>query len=286
MSIFTSLQRENSRLKAFKSTVDSGNIDGLDPLVTAWLAAAVAGGGTLAVDSQSICEPLVGAMRGFTGLSKLIYFLPYFGSNLLAGITPLVDTLGVGRPVNHNFVDGDFSQATGLQGNGTNKYLDTGIKPSQLGTGNNGGIGYVENNIDFTGDTTEVMGCYGNSNSSRFTLDIRSGRHFFSWGSPGNLADPLTASSNGNYYGQRSSATSREIFVDGVSVATNTTSDAATGAGDLTIKVVACDEQSDGIKINKGRNACLYLTDGTFTSTEVAQWHSLLNTYLIGPTGR
>jgi hypothetical protein len=36
----------------------------------------------------------------------------------------------------------------------------------------------------------------------------------------------------------------------------------------------------------KGRCAVAYATDGTLSGTEVADLHTLLDTYLITPTGR
>lgn len=255
-----------------------------------WCNAIIAAGGTLAAGSRVIADTLIRAIQVSGFSSKIVYMLPLLGGNLAAARVPLRDSLAVGIAGNTAFVNGDFSQATGLQGNGTSKYLNLLVKPSQLGATNNGGMGYWENNINFGGTSVEPMGCYEISGSgNRFTLDLRTTLRRYNWSNAANGAITATPATNGHFYGQRSGATSRELFFNGVSLATDTTNDAAGGASDLEIRLVGCQTTSGATQIPQfwaGRCAVGYMTDGTLTAGEVASLHTIFQTYLMGPTGR
>lgn len=259
-------------------------IDAPNVIYSAWVAAVDAAGGTYETDSKDIALALSDALVAFSGFAKIKWLLPLLGANLIAARVPLIDTLGVGIAGNTAFVDADFDQATGLQGNGSSKYLDSLIKASDLGSSNNGGLGWWENNINLAGNV-EPMGAYNNAASTRYVLDLRSTLAAFRWGSPGNSASNASTAVNGHYYGQRSSSSSREIFLDGVSLATNTASDATSGANERNLLVVGADE-GGAIAPWPGRCAVAYMTDGTLTPTEITDLHTLLDTFLITPTGR
>lgn len=256
----------------------------IDPEVNLWRQRVVAAGGTFTSSSIGIATTLMRELRSRSYNKKIIYLLPLLGGNLAAARVPLRDTLGVGIAANSGYVDADFSESTGLANpTAAAKYLDSGIKPSQLGSSNNGGIGWWENNWG-NGTNTLPMGCYSADSVDRFVLDLRSTTTFFMWGDPSNNAQNAVSTANADYYGQRSAANSRALYKNGTSVATNTASDSAPGSSDQTIWI---GKANDGVaRYWQGRCACAYLTDGTLTTAEVSDLHSLLQTYLITPTGR
>jgi|GEM_PF-4012860 len=257
-----------------------------DSQLTSWVKNVYIAGGTLSTNDVIIARGLIEAINRSTFRDKIVHLLPMLGQNVAACRVALINRLGISATAtNTNFVDADFSPSTGLKGNGSNKIFTLAFAPGQLGSGSNGGFGYWENSIDFTGTSVEPVGCYNSGGTNRFVLDLRSNVRSFRWGNAGNGAGDSTAATNGDYYGQRSSATSRELFKDGASLATNTTSDSASGASDRGIRLMGADENGT-ITYWKGRCAVAYFTDGTLTSTEVADLHTLLNTYLITPTGR
>lgn len=220
--------------------------------------------------------------------SKIVYLLPMLGQDNVAALQPLIDTLAVGYADNVGGANFAFSEATGMQGDGATKVLDSRIKPSQLGSSNNGGIGYWENNIDFTGTTIYLpMGCQDTGATNYYALGTYvSYQGLVYWGTAANLAGVLTgAGTNGHYYGQRSGATSREIFKDGSSLATNTTSDPASGASDSTIYMIGFNAHGSALYW-KGRCALAYMTDGTFSSGNVSSFHTFLIDHVFTPTGR
>lgn len=259
------------------------------PTVKAWRDRAIANGGSVPLSSILIAQNFINAITGSSYYGKIVYLLPMIGGNLSASLVPLIDKLGVGPATNSGFVNTDFNESTGLKGNGTSKILDSGIRPSQLGVSNNGGIGWWDNDIDFGGTSVEPMGCYKNGSipDNRFVLDVRSTPYrAFRWGAAANWAYDTVTAGHANYYGQRSGSALREIFVDGVSKATNTTNDAADGASDNTIRICGSNEGPYGLVYWKGRCAVTYMTDGTLTSGEVAQFHGALNTYLFLASGK
>lgn len=265
----------------------NANLKKYNAETTTWITRVGAAGGSFTGTSKSIADALIVALQAKSYNSKIVYLLPLLGSNLAAARVPLRDTLNAGIATNHNFVEGDFSQATGLQGNGSSKYLDSLIKASQLGTTNNGGIGFWDNNYSSAGTGTIMIGAYNIANDNRYVIDVRSsGLRYLCWGLSSNIPQDAVSGASADYYGQRASATNRRFFISGTPAASspNTTSDSTAGSSDLTIWILAVDRGTPAY--HAGRCAVAYMTDGTLADADVADLHSLLNTYLIGPTGR
>lgn len=254
--------------------------------VQKWEAAVLANGGTFGANSITWATALSNALAAASYSAKVVYLLPLLGSNLAAALVPLRNSLGAAPAGNTNFVNGDFSEATGLQGDGSSKQIDTHLSPGGLGAGNNAGYGYWENNINFGGTGDEAIGCYNTAATNRYVIGLRNTNRYFAFGSPGNSPSAAGTAINAHYYAQRASAASREIFENGSSIATNTTSDGTSGSTDDTIRVLGSREGTFGLFYWKGRCAASYLTDGTLSGADVAAFHTLLSTYLITPTGR
>lgn len=249
-----------------------------------WQNRVVAAGGGFASNSLVIAGNFLNVLHGKSYAHKVIYLLPMLGVGINAARVPLIDKLNVGAATNVSFVDADFSQSTGLQGNGSTKYLNSLIKPSQLGASNNGGLGWWENNISFTANV-EPIGCYNTASTNRYVIDLRDFTAFFPWGLPGNNAgNGGVAATNGHYYGNRSSATLRQFSKNGVITGTNTTSDATSGADQTNIAIVGS-LQPTAVPW-PGRCALAYMTDGTFDIGEIADFYQVLKNYLMVPTGK
>lgn len=261
----------------------------IHPEAARWAERVAANSGTLGAASLAIASRFMWEVENRTWKNKLLWIAPMLGSNLAAARTPLRDWLGGGLMANTAFVDGDFAETTGLQGNGSSKVLNTGIRPAQLGRGlntSNGGIGYWELSINAGGTTTGVMGCI---ETDRYYLDLRTATatEFFGWGSSGNMPNGGVIATSVHYYGQRSSATRRDIFRSGVSVANNTTNDAAGNApfDSRTIRLLGLDSTGT-ILYNAGRCGLSYMTDGSLTDAEALDMHNCLNTYLKTASGK
>lgn len=249
-------------------------------LARRWAAGVRAAGGGFEINSLTIANSFAGVIVRKSYYPKIKYLLPMLGAGIGAARVPLIDPTGAGACSNTNFVDADFTQSTGLQGNGSNKWLDSALKPGQLGTSNNGAYGWWENNINLSGNV-EPMGCYGSGD--RYVIDLRSLFRVYSWGSFGNNAGQVMAATNGHYYGQRISATNRSLYFNGSFLGTNGNNDTATTANDSTIRFVG---SNGGDPAWPGRCAMAYLTDGTMTVDEISDFDATLRAYLLGPTGK
>jgi hypothetical protein len=253
-----------------------------------WINGVTANGGTFGPNSKSIACALITQLGLRSYSNKVKYMLPLLGSNLAAALVPLRNFVGASIPANVNFVNADFNESTGLQGDGLTKVLNTGVLVGQLGSGNNGGLGYWENNIPVSPGGPEAMGCYAANNlnvpDNRFVIEIG----VFSWGQITNRCGG-GGLVNGHFYGQRSSPSNRQAFYNGSLLGFNSTSDTLPGAL-LTdpIELMGCLARGnpDVQDYWNGRCAVAYMTDGTLTPSEIADFHSLLSTYLIAPTGR
>lgn len=100
--------------------------------------------------------------------SSLLDVSPLAGNNLTAALTKLWYPTGVqSNLTNNNFVEADYSRTTGLTGNATNKYLNTGLVPSSFFT-SSVSIG-VYNRTNTTEASTEISS-YNSSTAQALNL--------------------------------------------------------------------------------------------------------------------
>ena len=108
----------------------------------AWINNVYANGGSVSDTTAEAVNTFCYAIDT-AGVRPLIYRLNAFcGTGLAAALTPLYTSTGVGQALlgtasdtNFNFVSGDYSEVTGLKGNGTNKRLSTGLLGTSLNSG-------------------------------------------------------------------------------------------------------------------------------------------------------
>ncbi len=249
--------------------------------------------------SVAISRNMIAHMSQRSYWPKILYLYTLVGNNLGASLIPLkykaanyaagpnpsgVDLVNVGSHLS----DSDQSLATGVNFNGTNQALDcnqsNSFKMSNLGSSNSGGMFCWVKNLAFTGGTTEVMGMNSNS-GERYVIDLRASSYFGSWGLVTNDAAVASGATDGFYALERASSTSRILYKNGSSVATNTTLDTAAGASDRGAYL------GGAIYIASSANCkCLLLCagfdDGTMTAQDETDFYNDLQTYLITPTGR
>lgn len=261
---------------------------GFDPETISWYDSIIDAGGTVSDSAKRIADNLIRALKSRSYSSKIVYLLPLLGSGLPSARMPLRDSLGIGIAASTGFLESDFNQAIGLQGDGAGKYFNTHLTNTQLGLANCAGLGWWENNMVY-GSNVEPIGNYGNDafGQQRFTLDLRSSFRSFCWGTSGtNRATSGIAAGNGHYYGQRSNLQVLRLFYNGSQIASNTSTGTENNIGDNNIYVCGIYAGVSGVAPWPGRCACAYLTDGTMEVSEVADFDLLLRSYLFGPTKR
>lgn len=99
-----------------------------NPETADYRARVIANGGTISDTSIDAIEKFVQDCKNAMIWDKLLEVAPFAGTNLSAALVKLVHPAGVpGVITNVNFVAGDYSESTGLLGDGTTKYLNTGF---------------------------------------------------------------------------------------------------------------------------------------------------------------
>lgn len=99
-----------------------------NPETTDYRARVIANGGTISDAGIDAIEKFVQDCKNALIWDKFLEVAPFAGTNLSAALVKLVHPAGVpGVITNVNFVAGDYSESTGLLGDGTTKYLNTGF---------------------------------------------------------------------------------------------------------------------------------------------------------------
>ena len=114
------------------------------PEALAWRSAVIANGGSVSASTMTAVTTFCRSIDS-AGLRDRFYRLSLMaGDGLLAALVPLYrgpsragTQYGNTADTNVNFVSGDYTLATGLTGNGSTKYLQTGVSSSAWITGGN-----------------------------------------------------------------------------------------------------------------------------------------------------
>lgn len=107
-----------------------------DPAALDWQARVYAASGSVSVATLLAVSRFVRGCRSAGVWDKLLRVNLFCGTNLSACLVPLKVGGGNSTDTNTNFVSGDYTEATGLTGNGSTKRLATGIVPSTMLTAN------------------------------------------------------------------------------------------------------------------------------------------------------
>lgn len=205
----------------------------LHPEALAWKSAVIANGGSVSGTTLSAVSQFCKSIDA-AGLRSRIYRLSLVtGANLSAALVPLYrgpvfggTAYGNATDTNTNFVSGDYSLTTGLQGNGTTKYLQTGLTPDTIGVS----TGHIATGFDtYVPATTESVLGASNGTTDRYTIFSSVGvtkklRAYWGANSPAETVDYGASTPGGLYVSTRTSATSLTLYNNGSSVATLATS--------------------------------------------------------------
>jgi alpha-tubulin suppressor-like RCC1 family protein len=97
-----------------------------------WTSRVTAAGGTVSAGQVTAATTLVTTLANAGIMSKMSRMNLMCGDQLTASLVPLVNTVGAAKDTSFNFAAGDYTVAGGLQGNGTNKYVDMGVDLSKV----------------------------------------------------------------------------------------------------------------------------------------------------------
>jgi len=211
------------------------------PEAAAWAARVVANGGTVGTSLSAVskfCAAIASA-----GIRDRFYRLNLFcGADLNAALVPLYrgpslggTQYGSGTDTNNAFVGvgTDYAEtgATGgLTGNGTSKYLNTGLAPSALTSVATGHMAVYVPQITPTDTTKAFLGTASGSHSYNLSYRLNSGTNLSqirtSWGTTASndASEPSSVLRGGLRLSTRTSATALRTYLNSTEVSLHETS--------------------------------------------------------------
>ena len=208
------------------SRLRAGGSGSADPDAAAWAAAVTANSGTYSGTTLAAVDTFTKAAKASGYWTKLNRINLFAGDQLAACLVPLKVGGGNATDTNVNFVAGDYSEATGLTGNGSTKRLRTGLIPSASLTLNDTHLAVYNRAANATGgqigigadDGVNFLQTYSPLSTGTFYSD-----QYNSSGSGGRVSGAVVAPYR-LLVASRTAAAAHAIYKDGASVASSATS--------------------------------------------------------------
>lgn len=256
-----------------------------------WQARVIAAGGTASATTLQAMDTFCNAIDAQSGLRGAITRLNLFcGDQLAAALVPLYRAESAGATAkgnatdtNFNFVAGDYSASGGLTGNGSSKYLNTGLLPSQVGTGTSGhlsvsGVGYSTTtealalgSYDGTEAGIDDLNMYVNLGGENIKATHRRGT--FSFG-----AQASPRSSWAHLIGSATSSTSRVLYEAGSAINTQTGSVTATRSASRSYFIFALNNMGSPVAYTAARQR-MYSIGSGLSAAQVAAFSSAVASF-------
>ncbi len=255
---------------------------GIDRDVDGWAdRVSVADAALLATTTIVAASVMVTGLKADGIWTKIKGFFVYAGPASLSGaLVPLKSNI---TPANVNFVSGDHDRLTGLKGNGSSKYINTGIANNVL---SNTSMSLFTYGSGFeTGPTDGVaIGAFNGAGANLSSLDLwanyitaRAFRH-----GTGTAADLPNITSglitSGSVAGSRISATSATLYQNGLPVALKTNS-VATANSTRPFFLFCLNNSGTPLSYSAARFAVQVIADG-LTDAENLSLHNRVATYI------
>lgn len=194
----------------------------LNPAVISWMRRVEANGGKYTSRSV-VANDVVSKMLPSIG-TKLLRWNTYTGGDLNACEVPMGNALGTSTDSLHAFVAGDYSETTGLTGDGTTKWNGTGFIPSvHWASDNDCGMGVYMRTTN--GSAQNTMGAFVAGAIAALTASFSgatSSGFLFSQVAT-EFATVADAVGTGHYLVSRTASNSLVLYRNGVSIASTAT---------------------------------------------------------------
>ncbi len=198
----------------------TGGGGGYDTDAEAYFAGIVANGGTISTASKGYVNTFFLAAKSHSYYSKLVIFSMIVGDQLAGALEQYQPGVGASAMTTSTFVGGDYTEATGLHGNGTTKYADTGYNPvtASMSPTSAGIWAYSTGNVS--------GGCFlGNSNPGSglngFRVTGAAGNMYVGITDDSNLAN-IASASNGFMGGTANGSSTIDPYFNGSSTGETT----------------------------------------------------------------
>ncbi|MFY8167082.1 MAG: hypothetical protein ACOVJ8_10840 [Sediminibacterium sp.] len=192
----------------------------------AYFDRVTAAGGTLSLTEQNAVNTLVLSLKSANIWTAMKAIYPMVGSSAAACAQNLKSSSYTGT-----FTSGWTFTANGATPNGTSAFMNTGLAPNTQLTNNNIHYSYYSR-TQITSTSATEMGSLNsgnvNQNSLGFYFAATSQKTFVAGGYPTYSAISSNSDTLGLVLGSRISTTSAKIYMDGILLATNTTTNVTT----------------------------------------------------------
>lgn len=243
------------------------------PLTTDWVSRVVGNGGSVSTGTKDAVNTFETALSA-ASLTSLIYRLNFYGgTGLSACAVPFINTKGNTLDSLNNFVSGDYSESTGLTGNGSTKWVNTGLNLlSDIPSINSFSFAaYIRSN---TQEDKLTMGAVTSGNSSslaylyiRDSSNIRKGVACAENGARNDGTD-----SRGLWHISRTSSSLITLYRNGSSLATD--SGSAGTLPNLSMYVHCWNDSAFGAQLLTARPLGGYVVGAGFNSTQAADFYT------------
>lgn len=207
----------------------------LEPETGAWMTRLVTRSGNYTSPAVFANDWMVKALKANGLRSSIVWLNLYTGIGLTSALAgPVIcDVRPNQADGNINLDEADYSESVGLTGNGTNEFLFSGCKQSDLyaldSTNHSFTYGFyvcASNNQSGFG-----MGVYNGSDYCYLYASNSGGTTFFSTGISANQISVADSAGSGFYCGSYNSTTDAKIYKRGVQLGTSATPGATFSAG-------------------------------------------------------
>jgi lysophospholipase L1-like esterase len=201
-----------------------------DPDALAWKRNINAAGSTVSATTLAAVSTFVKGCKADNIWSKMLDVGVFAGADLTAALVKLKSLSGTSYTNSGPFVSGDYSETTGLKGNGSSKYLRTGVVPSTMLTLNSTHLAIYDRFVMTTAVGAGGIGAIGARNPSADVLRLYhpySDRVYYSDAYNASTARVSSAVAAfgpiGFVLASRNGAASNKVYVNAGQIATGTT---------------------------------------------------------------
>jgi len=265
---------------------------GVHPEANAWRTAVVANGGSVSASTVKAVSTFCAAIDAASIRDRFYRLNLFAGTGLNAALVPLYrgqsrtgTQYGSTTDTNNNFVSGDYSEAVGLNANGSvgssNKYLDTGLSPDDLPSIATGHIGVFADPLAHNNASNQIpIGT--RAATTQFRMRVRfDGTLDGAWSTFANALTTSANTTNALYLTSRTLQNRLDVYIGTSSVANsiNNTAPASTG-NDF---VVFNERLADGTVVSGGGFPGVisaYSIGSGMSGADITSYHAALTTFL------
>lgn len=263
-------------ISPYSNTITVTTAAGFDSDASAFFTRVTSAGGSLSTTEQNAINQFVIDLKGYSLWSKMIAIYPMVGASAAACAQNLKSSSFTG-----SFVGGVTYASTGITGNGSSGYMDTGIVPANhFASFDSGASIYSRTNRSDTSydyGVTETGGIGHNVYLNYSGVGMR-------WHLQCVFADrpsitPSGTDSSGFFTGVTGAANDRRMYKNGSLLASNTNTSTTSLSTFTNSMPIMCQRNSGSYSNFSQRQYGLFAFHSNLTATEVSNFNTANSTF-------